>query len=85
MAIADAPSYLRVGRFEFEERANNAAEKIKGLGLPAVVVPRRNLKGAHFWVILTGPLDPDRVQSTKEWLQTQGFEDVQQMKLPTAN
>jgi len=85
LAVDDAPSYLRVGRFEFEERADSAAEKIKGLGLPAVVVPRRNLKGGRFWVILTGPLDPDRVQSTKEWLQTQGFEDVQQMKLPTAN
>ncbi len=81
----DAPSYLRVGRFEFEERADSAAEKITQLGLPAVVVPRRNPKGRRFWVILTGPLDPDRVQSTKEWLQTQGFEDVQQMKLPTAN
>ncbi len=85
LAVDDAPSYLRVGRFEFEERADTAAEKIKGLGLPAVVVPRRNLKGGRFWVILTGPLDPDRVQSTKEWLQTQGFEDVQQMKLPTVN
>jgi hypothetical protein len=85
LAVDDAPSYLRVGRFEFEERANSAAEKIKGLGLPAIVVARRNPQGGRFWVILTGPLDPDRVQSTKEWLQTQGFEDVQQMKLPTAN
>jgi Protein kinase domain len=85
LAGDDAPGYLRVGRFEFEDRADGAAEKIKGLGLPAMVVARRNPKGGRFWVILTGPLDPDRVQSTKEWLQTQGFEDVQQMKLPTAN
>ena len=83
--IVDAPGYLRVGRFEFEERARIAAQKIKGLGLPAVVVPRRNQKGERFFVVLTGPFDADRVQSTKEWLQTQGFEDVQQMKLPTAN
>lgn len=73
-----AASYLWVGRFDREDRAQNAARRIEGLGLPAAVVPRHNQKG-EFFVVVTGPFGAQRVPSVIEWLQTQGFPNVRQV------
>jgi len=77
-AVPDGQSYLWVGRFENEGRAQGAARKIEGLGLPATVVPRHNENGP-FWVVLTGPFGAKRVPSVIEWLQAQGFPNVRQV------
>lgn len=78
------PSYLWVGRFEREDRAQNTAKKIEDLGLPVAVIPRHNAKG-EFFVVFTGPFGPERVESVMGWLQTQGFSGVRLVKNPLAN
>ena len=76
------PSYVWVGRFEREERAQSTAKKIEDLGLTVVVVPRHGLTG-EFYVVLTGPYGPERVESAMDWLKTQGFPDVRVVKSPS--
>jgi hypothetical protein len=78
------PSYVWVGRFEQEERAQITAKKIEDLGLPVVVVPRHGLTG-EFFVVVTGPFGPERVESAMEWLKTQGFAGVRLVKNPLGN
>jgi Protein kinase domain len=78
------PSYLWVGRFEQEVKAQNTAKKIEDLGLPVVVVPRHGLTG-EFYVVLTGPYGPERIESAMDWLKTQGFADVRLVKNPLGN
>ncbi|MDR3721859.1 MAG: serine/threonine-protein kinase [Candidatus Acidoferrales bacterium] len=78
------PSYLWIGRFEQEERAQITAKKIEDLGLPVVVIPRHNATG-EFFVVFTGPFGPERVGSAMEWLKTQGFAGVRLVKNPLGN
>src|SRR5277367_6246610 len=80
----NTPSYLWVGRFQQEEKAQNTAKKIEDLGLPVVVVPRHGLTG-EFYVVLTGPYGPERIESAMDWLKTQGFADVRLIKNPLGN
>jgi len=77
------PSYLWVGRFEREDRAQSTAKKIEDLGLPVAVVPRQNAEG-DFYVVLTGPFGPERVSSVMDWLKAQGFLGVRLVKNPLA-
>jgi hypothetical protein len=79
-----SPSYLWIGRFEQEEKAQKSAKKIEDLGLPVVVVPRHGLTG-EFYVVLTGPYGPERIESAMDWLKTQGFADVRLVKNPLGN
>jgi hypothetical protein len=78
------PSYLWIGRFEREDKAQSTAKKIEDLGLPVVVVPRHGLTG-EFYVVLTGPYGPERIESAMDWLKTQGFTDVRLVKNPLGN
>ena len=78
------PSYLWVGRFEREDKAQNTAKKIQDLGLPVVVVPRHGLTG-EFYVVVTGPYGPERIESAMDYLKTQGFSDVRLIKNPLGN
>ncbi|HKV03669.1 MAG TPA: protein kinase [Candidatus Acidoferrales bacterium] len=78
------PSYLWIGRFEREDRAQITAKKIEDLGLPVVVIPRHNDKG-EFFVVLTGPFGPERVESAMDWLKAQGFPNVRLVKNPLGN
>jgi serine/threonine protein kinase len=75
------PSYLWVGRFEREDKAQNTAKKIEDLGLPVTVVPRQGATG-QFFVVVTGPYGPERVESAMDYLKTQGFSDVRLIKNP---
>jgi serine/threonine protein kinase len=75
------PSYLWVGRFEREDRAQSTAKKIEDLGLPVTVVPRQGATG-QFFVVVTGPYGPERVESAMDYLKTQGFSDVRLIKNP---
>jgi serine/threonine protein kinase len=73
------PSYIWVGRYEREDRAQDASRKIQGLGLPAVVVPRHIAQG-QFYVVFTGPVSPEKIPSEIDWLKTQGFANVREVK-----
>ena len=78
------PSYLWIGRFEREDKAQSTAKKIEDLGLPVVVVPRHSATG-EFFVVLTGPYGPERIESAMDWLKTQGFGNVRLVKNPMVN
>ena len=75
------PSYLWIGRFEREDKAQGVAKKIEDLGLPVTVVPRRGLTG-QFYIVVTGPYGPERVESAMDYLKTQGFANVRLIKNP---
>ncbi len=78
------PSYLWVGRFEREEKAQSTAKKIEDLGLPVQVISRHGVTG-EFFVVITGPYGPERIESAMDWLTTQGFADVRLVKNPLGN
>jgi Protein kinase domain len=78
------PSYLWMGRFEREDKAQSTAKKIEDLGLPVSVVPRHGLAG-EFYVVLTGPYGPERIESAMDYLKTQGFMEVRVVKNPFGN
>ncbi len=80
-----APGYLWVGRYEREDRAQEAAKKIEDLGLPVSVIPRYNSAGEEFYVVLSGPFGEDRLTSVTDWLVTQGFPGVHTIRNPLAN
>ncbi len=81
---ASSPMYLWIGRFEVEDRAQERARKVEDLGLPVVVIPRRNA-GRQFFVVLSGPFGPERVGSVLQWLKEQGFWGVRVLKNPLRN
>jgi serine/threonine protein kinase len=76
--------FLWVGRYEREDRAQAAAKKIEDLGLPVVVVPRQSPQG-QFFVVITGPFGPARLQSVSDRLQSQGFSNVRPLKNTLGN
>jgi hypothetical protein len=78
---AGATKYLWVGRFERQERADDAVQRISNLGLPVVSVPRRSWQG-KFWVVIAGPFPAKRVPDVIQWLKTQGFREVREFALP---
>ncbi len=80
-----AAAYLWVGRYEREDRAQEAAKKIEELGLPVAVIPRYNSAGEEFYVVLSGPFDGKRLSSVADWLVTQGFPGVHPIRNPLAN
>jgi len=79
-----APSYLWIGRFESEDRAQEKAKKISDLGLPVIVIPLRR-DGNSLFLVLSGPFGPERVGSVMEWLKEQGFYGIRVLKNPMRN
>jgi serine/threonine protein kinase len=79
-----ASTYLWVGRYAIEDRAQKAAKKIQDLGLPVTVIPRHNATG-DFFLVVTGPFGGQRIASVTQWLETQGFSNVHPFTLPGAN
>jgi hypothetical protein len=74
------PSYIFVGHYEREDRAQDASRKIEGLGLTSIVIPRRGENGQKGFAVLTGPFPPGRIPSVIDWLRTQGFNEVREVK-----
>jgi Protein kinase domain len=74
------PSYIWVGRFDREDRAQDASRKIQGLGLPSMVLPRTGEDGKRIFVVFTGPVTPQRLPSEIDWLKSQGFQGVREVK-----
>lgn len=75
------PSYLWIGRYEREDRAQSTAKRIEDLGLTVAVIPRHGPTG-KFFIVVTGPFGPERVESTMDWLRSQGFNNVRLVKNP---
>jgi serine/threonine protein kinase len=79
-----SPRFLLIGRFNTEDRAQERARKVEGLGLPVIVIPRR-MAGREFFIVLSGPFGPERVESVMEWLKEQGFAGIRVLKDPMRN
>jgi serine/threonine protein kinase len=74
-------TYLWIGRFEREDRAQDVARRIRDLGLPVTVLPRHTATG-DFWAVFTGPFGSNRVTSVMQWLEAQGFHNLRQTANP---
>jgi protein kinase-like protein len=72
-------NYLWIGRFEEEDLAREAAVKIEQLGLPAVIVPKHSHSSA-FFVLLSGPFHPDKLEESAQELEHNGFADIHLIK-----
>jgi cell division septation protein DedD len=81
---AGGANYLWIGRFELEKDAQEMVNEIKDLGLPAVIVPRRNPKD-DFFVVLSGPFSSSKASDTLSELQAQGFANAHLIKNLTVN
>lgn len=77
-------TYLWIGRFEKEERAQMAAKKVEDLGLPVVILPKRSPSG-DFFVVFSGPFDEKKIVSVQQSLAAQGFVNVRPISLTGAN
>ncbi|MGD0962582.1 MAG: protein kinase [Candidatus Acidiferrales bacterium] len=72
-------TYLWIGRFQLQDSAQDAARKIEDLGLPTIVVPRRNPNG-EFFVLLSGPFGPQKAPDVMQQLESQGFTNIHAIK-----
>lgn len=82
---ATGPIYIWIGRFEKAERAENVSRRIESHGNPVVVLPKPNPKGGQFFVVFTGPYNEKKAQSVQQWLESQGFFFVHQVRAPAVN
>lgn len=74
-----ANTYLWIARFPQESDARESAKKIGEIGLPVVVVSRRNPSG-EFFVLLAGPLDAPKVSDAEAQLGDLGFPNAHPIK-----
>jgi len=71
-SASDPNTYIWVGRFEREDRAQEVAKRIEDQNLPVDIKPRR-LGNQQFFAVFTGPYQPAEAQKILEWLKTVGF------------
>lgn len=79
-----ATTFLWVGRFIKEDRAQNTMKRLEDLKLPAMIVPRDGPTG-KFYIVLTGPFTQSKAPQVKQNLEAQGFENIHRFDLPPAN
>jgi cell division septation protein DedD len=72
-------TYLWIGRFMREDRAQDSAKKIEDAGFPSVVVPRRNPNG-EFFVVLSGPFGAKKASDAMGQLESLGFTNIHPIK-----
>jgi hypothetical protein len=65
-------SYVWVGRYPREEKAQEAAKKLELHSLSVVVIPRHSATGEAF-AVFTGPYSGKKISGVVDWLRTQGF------------
>jgi hypothetical protein len=74
-------TYLWVGRFEREEKAQSAAKKIEAMLLPAYIATR-TFGAVKYYAVFCGPVDVKRVSGVTERLEAKGFSNVHQVNNP---
>jgi protein kinase-like protein len=80
-SVVTNSTYLWVGRFEREDKAQTAANKIEGMQLPAYIATR-TFGSAKFYAVFCGPIDGKRVSGVTERLEAKGFSNVHQVSNP---
>ncbi len=74
-------TYLWVGRFEREEKAQSTAKKIEDMELPAIVMPRHSAAG-EFFAVFCGPIETNKVSFVMQRLEEKGFSNVHKVESP---
>jgi serine/threonine protein kinase len=74
-------TYLWVGRFDRQDKADGAAKKIEGMQLPAYIATR-TLGAVKFFVVYCGPIDSKRASGVTERLEAKGFSYVHAISNP---
>jgi hypothetical protein len=74
-------TYLWVGRFDRQDKADAAAKKIEGMQLPAYIATR-TLGAVNFFVVYCGPIDSKRASGLTERLEAKGFSYVHAISNP---
>ncbi|HKF52691.1 MAG TPA: protein kinase [Candidatus Acidoferrales bacterium] len=72
-SASDPNTYIWVGRFEREDRAQGVSKRIEDQNLPVEIKPRKGPEGQQFFAVFTGPYRPGEAQKVLEWLRTVGF------------
>ncbi len=71
---AKGGGYVWVNRFPRQIGAQNAAQKIEGMGLPVTIIPRHNAANdSQFFVVLSGPFPAAKIDSVVQRLKGNGF------------
>jgi Protein kinase domain len=74
-------TYLWVGRYDREGKAQSEAKKIEDMKLPASIVPRA-FGSLKFYVVFCGPIDPKKVSAVTDRLEAKGFLNVHTVANP---
>jgi serine/threonine protein kinase len=77
-------TYLFVQRFEREERAQAAGQKIAAMDLPFQVTPK-TWGSRKFFVVFCGPIEAKKVSSVTQLLEGKGFSNVRNVGDLTGN
>jgi serine/threonine protein kinase len=77
-------TYLFVQRFEREEKAQAAGQKIAAMDLPFQVTPR-TWGSRKFFVVFCGPIEAKKVSSVTQLLEEKGFSNVRNVGNLTGN
>ena len=72
-----------IGHYEREQRAQDAVQTIRNLGLPARSVARRHW-GRTTWLVFAGPFSSKRAPGVVDWLKSQGFKGAREFGAPAA-
>ncbi len=79
-----ANTFIWVGRFERQERAQEVAQRIEAQNLPVAIRPRRTPQGQQFFVVFTGPYKQAAEEEVLAWLRSIGFPTAHRVKAGTS-
>lgn len=81
-AASDIPNtFIWVGRFERQERAQEVSDRIKAQNLPAAIRPRRTEQGNQVFAVFTGPYKAAAADEVLAWLHSIGFPNARKVKV----
>lgn len=74
-------TFIWVGRFEKEQRAQEVAKRIEDQNLPVAIQPRQNPQGQSFFVVFSGPYEKGPAQQALQWLHDIGFANARAVRV----
>jgi hypothetical protein len=80
-AASETPNtFIWVGRFERQQRAQEVSQRIEAQNLPVAIRPRRSPQGQQFFVVFTGPYKQATGEEVLAWLKSIGFPKAHKVK-----